>query len=271
MFKIGEFSKLTNLTVRAIHHYETIGLLVPKSVDEFTGYRYYSTEQLETVNRIRILQNIGLPLKVIKEVLYSDTPNILNTYYEIRTSEIEEEINNLKIKQKLVNEYAKRKKEGINMEKYNVELKKVSSRKVMSIRKNISNFNEESKLWDELYAELIKQNVEMTTPPKGMSLYHDKEYKDSDIDIEVQSEIIGNYKDTEEVKFFDTPEFMMASVVFNGSYDQMPEISQAIGFWIEANGYELSGPMINIPHVSPAQEENPDKWITEAGYIVKKR
>jgi len=270
VFKIGEFSRLTNLTIRALHHYETIGLLVPKKIDEFTNYRYYSTEQLEIVNRIKILQSIGLPLKAIKEVLYSDNPNTLNTYYDIRKFEIEEEINNLKIKQKLVDEYSKRMKEGISMEKYNVELKKVPSRKVMSLRKIIPTFSEESKLWEKLYAELVKQNVKMTTPPKGMSLYHDKEYKDTDADVEVQSEIVGNYKDTDEIKFFDTSDFTMASVVFNGSYEQMPEINQAIGLWIEANGYELSGPMINIPHVSPAQEDNPDKWVTEAGYIVKK-
>ena len=56
VFKIGELSRLTNLTIRALHHYETIGSLNPKRIDEFTHYRYYSTEQLEVVNRIKILQ-----------------------------------------------------------------------------------------------------------------------------------------------------------------------------------------------------------------------
>ncbi|MGM0241286.1 MerR family transcriptional regulator [Enterococcus sp. AZ103] len=270
MFKIGEFSRLTNMTVRALHHYEKIDLLVPNKIDEVTNYRYYSTDQLEIVNRIKILQSIDLPLKSIREVLYSDNPNLLNKYYELRKFEIEEEINSLKIKQKLVEDYSKRQKEGINMAKYNVEIKMVPTRKVMSLRKVIPTFDDESKLWEMLYAEFQKQNVKMTNPPKGMSLYHDKEYKDSDIDVEVQSEIIGNYQDTKDVKFFDTSEFTMASVIFNGSYDQMPEVNQAIGLWIKANGYELSGPMINIPHVSPAQEQNPEKWVTEAGYVVKK-
>ena len=270
MLKIGEFSRLTNLTIRALHHYETIGLLVPEKIDEFTNYCYYSTDQLEIVNKIKILKNIGLPLKAIKEALYTDDPNTLTTYYNIRKFEIEEEINNLKAKQKLVNEYSKRIKEGISMEKYNVELKKIPSRKVMSLRRTISTFNEEGTLWEKLYEESVKQSVKLTTPPKGMSLYHDKEYKETNFDVEVQSEVVGDYKDTNEIKFFDTVELVIASVVFNGSYEQMPEINQAVGLWIEANGYALSGPMVNIPYVSPAQEENPEKWVTEAGYIVKK-
>lgn len=270
MFKIGEFSRLTNITVRALHHYEHIGLLVPNKIDEFSNYRYYSADQLEIVNRIKVLQNIGLPLKSIREILYSDDPNLLNAYYKLRQFEIEDEIDSLKIKQKLLDEYSKRHNEGVNMEKYNVEIKKVPTRKVMSSRKIIPTFNDESKLWELLYTELQKQNVKMTNPPKGMSIYHDKEYTESNVDVEVQSEIIGNYPDTTDVKFFDTAEFTMASITFNGSYDQMPEVNQAIGLWIEVNGYELSGPMINIPHVSPAQEQNPEKWVTEAGYVVKK-
>mgnify|MGYP000023241084 CR=1 FL=1 len=45
MLKIGEFSKLTRISIRMLRHYDEIGLLVPENVDEFTGYRYYSEEQ----------------------------------------------------------------------------------------------------------------------------------------------------------------------------------------------------------------------------------
>jgi len=45
MFKIGDFSKLTNLTVRALHHYEELEILVPEKIDTITNYRYYSAQQ----------------------------------------------------------------------------------------------------------------------------------------------------------------------------------------------------------------------------------
>ncbi len=53
MLKIGEFSKLSQITVKALRFYEKEGLLIPASVDEWTGYRFYNTEQLETAARIK--------------------------------------------------------------------------------------------------------------------------------------------------------------------------------------------------------------------------
>ena len=60
MLKIGEFSKLSQITVKAIRFYEKEGLLIPASVDEWTGYRFYNTEQLETAARIKSYRQLGL-------------------------------------------------------------------------------------------------------------------------------------------------------------------------------------------------------------------
>ena len=52
MLKIGEFSKLSRVSVRMLRHYDDIGLLTPAYIDHFTDYRYYSESQLPTVSRI---------------------------------------------------------------------------------------------------------------------------------------------------------------------------------------------------------------------------
>ena len=44
--KIGEFSHMMQVTVKTLRHYEQKGLLLPDEVDEWTGYRYYSIEQM---------------------------------------------------------------------------------------------------------------------------------------------------------------------------------------------------------------------------------
>ena len=49
--KIGEFSQLMQVTVKTLRHYEQKGLLVPDEVDEWTGYRYYSIDQMQQLNR----------------------------------------------------------------------------------------------------------------------------------------------------------------------------------------------------------------------------
>lgn len=270
MFKIGDFSKLTNLTVRALHHYEELEILLPEKIDNFTNYRYYSANQLTVVNKIKMLQQMGLSLKAIKEVIQSNDMKLVEYHYELREAEIYDELEKLKKKQNILKICKEKMKEGNFMEKYNVELKEMPKRRVMSIRKVISSSNEEHMIWTALHEEFIKKNVKMANPPLGVTFFHDKEYKDTNIDIEVQSSIVGDYKDTDDVKFHDTSEFTMASVTFNGSYDQMPEVTQALASWIEANKYVICGPMVNISHVSPAQDPNPDNWITEAGFEVCK-
>jgi DNA-binding transcriptional MerR regulator len=62
MFKIGEFSKLSNISVRLLRHYETLELLPPKKTDPVSGYRYYTAEQLDRANTIRMLREIGFSL-----------------------------------------------------------------------------------------------------------------------------------------------------------------------------------------------------------------
>jgi effector-binding domain-containing protein len=59
MLTIGRFADTTGLTVRALRHYDEIGLLVPAQVDEDNGYRYYDTAQVEdavTIRRLRALE-----------------------------------------------------------------------------------------------------------------------------------------------------------------------------------------------------------------------
>ena len=66
--KIGEFSRLCRVTVRTLRHYEEIGLLVPEIVDMETGYRYYSVHQMQKMNAIRNLKEMGFSLKEIMEL-----------------------------------------------------------------------------------------------------------------------------------------------------------------------------------------------------------
>ena len=74
MFRIGEFSRLSHVTVKTIRHYDKIGLLKPARVDSLTKYRYYSASQLPRLNRILALKGLGLSLEQIKMLLDQDLP-----------------------------------------------------------------------------------------------------------------------------------------------------------------------------------------------------
>ncbi len=68
MLKIGDFANMNNVTVRALRHYEEIGLLKPASIDDFTGYRYYEEGQSAEIKVINILKELGFSLAEIQEL-----------------------------------------------------------------------------------------------------------------------------------------------------------------------------------------------------------
>src|SRR5688572_13818303 len=69
MLKIGDFSRISQVTVKALRYYDEIGLLRPVHVDDFTGYRYYAVDQLPRLNRILALKELGFTLEQIAAAL----------------------------------------------------------------------------------------------------------------------------------------------------------------------------------------------------------
>jgi DNA-binding transcriptional MerR regulator len=72
MLSIGRFADASGLTVKALRHYDEIGLLVPARVDPDNGYRYYDPSQVEEAVTIRRLRALELPLNEIKALLEPD-------------------------------------------------------------------------------------------------------------------------------------------------------------------------------------------------------
>ena len=69
MFSIGEFSKITGLTVKTLRFYHEQGLLVPSPIDEETGYRYYAPAKVETARAITFLRGLDFGVSEIREIL----------------------------------------------------------------------------------------------------------------------------------------------------------------------------------------------------------
>ena len=144
-------------------------------------------------------------------------------------------------------------------------------RKVIILRKKVSNYMNENLLWDELFKEIEKQNIKIFALACPIAIYHDQEYKEKNVDIEVQMGVEQFYKDTEVIKFYTTKKMEIISITFTGSYDKMTGVTKSAMLWLELNNYELIQPTFCILHVSSVQDNDPNKWITEACFIIKER
>jgi DNA-binding transcriptional MerR regulator len=69
LLTIGDFSRMTHLSVKALRHYHEVGVLEPAAIDQFTGYRSYDVSQVPAAQVIRRLRDLGMPLDGIRAVL----------------------------------------------------------------------------------------------------------------------------------------------------------------------------------------------------------
>lgn len=272
MLKIGDFSKLSRISIRMLRHYDEIGLLMPRSIDNFTGYRYYSEEQLPIAGRITALKDMGFALATIGEIMKSyDDSMALAEFLAVKRAEIQVQAEEARHRLLLLDTAIKRLREDETMMKYDVTLKTIPKRHVASVRKTISAYDQEGILWNILYTETAKMNLQIANPCYGLAVFHDEGFKESDVDVEIQMSIQGEYKDTENVVFKTVPAVEIASATYKGSYDQLTQVHQTVAKWVNDNGYEFQSPMFCIYHVSPAQTQNVDELVTEVCYPIKKK
>ena len=119
--KIGEFSRLMQVTVKTLRHYEQKELLIPDEVDEWTGYRYYSIGQMLKLNSIRNLQRLGFSFEEIRD-LYDDeshTPSVEQLTEKIE--ETERQLQRLISRRSQLLEWIDSRKKINEMEKFTIE------------------------------------------------------------------------------------------------------------------------------------------------------
>lgn len=95
MYKIGEFADMFNVSIKTIRFYEKKKLLKPEYVDVYTGYRYYSDDNIKEMARILAFKDLGFGLKEIK-TLNSDSIEEKIKQYEENVSKLKKNIDTLK-------------------------------------------------------------------------------------------------------------------------------------------------------------------------------
>jgi DNA-binding transcriptional MerR regulator len=162
MLKIGDFSKLSRISIRMLRHYDEIGLLMPKSIDNFTGYRFYSEDQLPVVGRITALKDMGFSLATIREILKSyDDPKALAKFLAVKQVEVQAEAEEAEHRLLLLDTAIKRLGKDGTVMNYNVTLKELPERYVASVRKVIPNYEQKGMLWCILMQERLRLRCRM--------------------------------------------------------------------------------------------------------------
>ncbi|MBI5035172.1 MAG: MerR family transcriptional regulator [Chloroflexi bacterium] len=272
MFKIGDFSKLSQLSVKTLRYYDELGLLKPVEVDRFTGYRYYSADQLPRLNRILALKDLGLSLEQIASLLDDDLPAAqIRGMLRLKQSEMRERVKEEQARLARVEARLRQIEQEGKMPTYEVVIKKVPTLRVASLRGIIPSFSEQGEMWNELETYLGQQRIKPIGP--CLTLYHDTEYKDHDVDAEVSEPVEASVRsNSARIKVYDLPAVeSMASTVHHGPFNTLSQAYNALMQWIQTNGYRICGPdrEIYVKANEPPRQDDPS-YVTEIQIPVEK-
>lgn len=261
MYKIGMFSKHGKVTIKTLHHYDEVGLLRPAYIDQETGYRYYTSEQLSQLHEIVALRQIGFSIsEILKIIAGSNVDEILKQ----RKTELESEYQNITNKLFRLNYYISEKKEGKNMN-YQVVIKEIPECIVFSKRQIIKNYGTLMHLVPSIGKQVMEANpgLKCAEPEYCFNIYHDGEYKEKDIDVEVCQAVVEAGVESDGIIFKKIPAVTVASVMHKGPYKDFGAAYAFIFKWIEQNGYIILDNVRESYIDGIWNKESEDEWLTE--------
>jgi DNA-binding transcriptional MerR regulator len=270
MIRIGDFSRISLVSIKTLRYYDEVGLLHPAKVDDFTGYRSYTFDQLSRLHRILALKDLGFSLEQIGRLLNeSVTADQLRGLLKLRKTEIEQRVSQEQERLARVEARLKQIEQEHVMNKIDVVVKKIEPIKVASVRDVIPTYAEQGGIWRELEGYLAVQRVRPTGP--CFTMYHDEEYKECDVDAEVAEPITADLPETPRVRVHTLPAVEVVSAVHRGPYTELGQAIEAVIKWTEANGYRINGPEREI-YLQPGRNgsQTDPETVTEIQFPVDK-
>lgn len=260
--KIGEFSKMMQVTVKTLRYYEQKGLLLPYEVDEWTGYRYYSIYQMQRLNIIRGLQQQGFTLEEIKELLEDgeQMPSI-----DQLTQKIEETEHQLQLLIKRRSQLLKwldSHKQIKTMGKVNIQ--SLPEIIVASHREIIPNYDALGALCvNKIGPEMQRLGCKCSPPGYCFTIEHNKEYHSTDIDIEYCEQVEEMGKDSNIIQFKHLPAVEKALCIKHiGPYERFHESFTEAFRYMEEKGYKPVG-HTRICYIDGVwNKDNPEQWLS---------
>lgn len=264
MFKIGDFSQLGQVSTRMLRHYDQMGLLVPNHTDPWTGYRYYTLDQLAQLHRIIALKELGLSLPQIAELVgKNELPlaqlrgMLMLKQAEVRQTVEEEQMRLQRIQARL----AQIEHEG-DPSPYEVVVKSLPATAVASIRTTVPTLQEMGH-----FCELLCQHVYAGLAPLGIRplhpelvLYHAEEYRETDLDVEaavaIHPKYISQPPASPTLTFRELPAHdLVASLIYEGPLREVVPAVLALLSWVGRNNHVPCGPFRELHLSGPAHIE----------------
>ncbi|MDY6877457.1 MAG: GyrI-like domain-containing protein [Chloroflexota bacterium] len=273
MLKIGDFSKVAQVSVKTLRYYGELGLLKPAWIDRFTGYRYYALNQLPRLNRILALKDLDFSLEQIQRLLRDDLSAAeLRGMMRMKHAELERQVQAKQARLVRVETRLRQIELEGTMPEYEVVLKTVPPQRVIGIRDVIPGYRDVERLFETLRAHLQAQNFVPDVACPYIAIYYDAEYHDRGIDAEAAALLSRPFPGMPLTVVHELPGVeAMACLVHQGGYEGLSKAYNTLMAWTEANGYHVTGPNRDVYLQGPEAGLGATNYVTEVQFPVKKK
>lgn len=273
VFKIGEFSRFSNISVKMLRHYDELGLMPPARIDPDSGYRYYSADQLPRLNRIVALKELGFSLEQIGTLLDGRLSHQqLVGMLKLRQAELQAD---LSATQRRLDQVEDR-LAMIEQEKhpaYEVVVRAIPAQLVASSRQTVDlDSGQITAMFESTEAYVAQHQARAGAAP--LTIFHDEDYRETEMDVEVLIPLSQPIPPTESIHVDSLAAVdQMACVVYTGSYDKTPQVLNHLLGWIEQRGYQIAGRVreVYVRYGTTGDFGLPDAVLTSlsAGYVTE--
>jgi DNA-binding transcriptional MerR regulator len=265
LLTIGEFSRLTQLSVRMLRYYDEHDVLRPSRVDRHSGYRSYSPALLSVARWVRELRDVGLGVHEIAAcVPLLDDPRAVRGVLERQRARLVADAANALDRLREVDHLITALEEPTMS--IAITHRTNPARVTASVRGTIPTYADEAQLWQRLMPAMFALGAVPAPDARTVAVFHDDDYKEHDCDVEVQFDVVAPFAapaDAGDVRCVEVPAQEVAVGVLHGAYDGIGAVMEAVGHWVPENGYRFAGPMFNTYLVSPHEDPEPSHWVTE--------
>jgi DNA-binding transcriptional MerR regulator len=279
MLKIGEFSRLSQVTVKTLHHYNDLGLLQPAEIDPFTSYRYYSLDQLPRIHRIMALKEMGLSLEQISLMLTEEiSTDEIRGMLRLKQAEIQQSLREEQKRLSLVDFRLHMIDAETNFPELDVVLKRIEPQRVLSIY-----VGRQHKMGPTL--ESVKQAVQDGTihfDGIAIDVFHGDEVMELESPQlgDNQHEVLIPVKETQpgDVTLENIGRLTLrqtavietaATLMLHGiNHDERYKSAALLRRWGIAHGYRLQNELRYVHHRGPLETFDRTDWITEIQLVV---
>lgn len=265
LYKIGMFAAMNHITVKTLRFYEEQGLLMPASINQENGYRYYTLSQMAVIHQITALKMAGFTLEEIARINGgANTAAVLMR----KKSELLAKIAELTRQIAVVDGYLSKQESGLFAP---VLVKTIPETTVAAMRMRIESYDSLFDVMPKMGALMEEAGCECAIPEYCFTNYLEPGYKDEDILVEICEAVTVAKNENKGLYFRTMPEIQAACIYHKGSYGALPKSYAVVLKFIEDNGYEIVG-AIRESYIDGVWNQDAESgWLTEIQVPVRNK